>query len=160
MAIPIRRDHGATNPPEPAVTPTAPEPQPAFGSRLGELVFTGLRVIAGLMFMEHGLQKLFGFLVDPNRPPMASPEMFSRLWMAGALETFGGAFFVLGLFTRPVAFVLAGEMAVAYFTVHFRRGFWPILNMGEVAVLYCWIFLAFAAVGAGPYSIDGFRRRS
>jgi putative oxidoreductase len=159
MALPIRRDSVVAIPQEKPGLMPAHGPAPVQATRPSQLVLTGLRTIAGLMFMEHGVQKLFGLLIDPNRPPMPMPSMFSQLWFAGVLETFGGALIVLGLFTRPVAFLLAGEMAVAYFTVHFPKSFWPILSGGEPAVLYCWIFLAFATIGAGPYSVDGLRRR-
>jgi putative oxidoreductase len=156
MAVPIRRESGQViSPPQLDLVPVQ---GPDIGSaRLAELVLTGLRVIAGLMYMEHGVQKLFGVLVDPSKPPMTVP-MFSQLWFAGVLEAFGGALIVLGLFTRPVAFLLAGEMAVAYFTVHFPKNFWPILSGGEPAVLYCWIFLTFAVIGGGRLSVDGLRR--
>ena len=119
-----------------------------------------LRVMTGLLFMQHGVQKLFGLLVDPSRPWGGAPPMFSQFWFAGVLEVFGGALIVFGLFTRPVAFLLAGEMAVAYFQAHFPRSFWPILNGGESAVLFCFIFLHLFAVGAGPWSIDALRRRA
>src|SRR3989337_641327 len=108
-----------------------------------------LRVMTGLLFMQHGVQKLFGLLLDPSRPWTGPPPMFSQFWFAGVLECFGGALIVLGLFTRPVAFLLAGEMAVAYFQAHFPRSFWPILNGGEAAGLFCFIFLHLVAVGAG-----------
>ena len=113
-----------------------------------------LRVVAGALFMEHGLQKLFGLLVDPSQPWHGAPPMFSQFWFAGVLETFGGLFIVLGLLTRPVAFLLAGEMAVAYFTAHFPRSFWPVQNGGEHTVLFCFVFLYLFATGAGPYSVD------
>ena len=111
--------------------------------------------------MQHGVQKLFGLLASPHMPPMPRSAPLSQMWIAGVLETFGGALIVLGLFTRPVAFLLCGEMAVAYFTAHAKRGFVPLLNGGEAAVLYCFIYLYFVANGAGPYSIDGWwmRRR-
>ena len=158
MAIPIRRDHDQViTRPQLEVT-AAPAPD-AGSTRLAQIVLTGLRVIAGLMFMQHGMQKLFGMFVDPSRPPMPHPAVFSQFWFAGVLETFGGALIVLGLLTRPVAFLLAGEMAVAYFQMHFPKNVFPILNGGEPAVLYCWIFLAFAALGGGPYSVDGLWRR-
>src|SRR3982751_781637 len=83
-----------------------------------------LRVVTGALFMEHGLQKLFGLLVDPSQPWHGPPPPLSQFWVAGVLETFGGLLIVLGLFTRPVAFLLAGEMAVAYFTAHAPRSFW------------------------------------
>jgi putative oxidoreductase len=120
-----------------------------------------LRIVTGLLFMQHGVQKLFGLLVDPSRGPWTgAPPMFSQFWFAGVLEVFGGALIVLGLFTRPVAFLLSGEMAVAYFQAHFPRSFWPILNGGEAVVLFCFIYLYLFAVGAGPWSIDALRRRS
>jgi putative oxidoreductase len=120
-----------------------------------------LRIVTGLLFMQHGVQKLFGLLVDPSRGPWTgAPPMFSQFWFAGVLETFGGALIVLGFFTRPVAFLLAGEMAVAYFQVHFPNSFWPILNGGEPVVLFCFIYLYLFAVGAGPWSIDALRRRT
>jgi putative oxidoreductase len=120
-----------------------------------------LRIVTGLLFMQHGLQKLFGLLASPGRPPVPTPAPFTKYWIAGVLELFGGGLFVLGLFTRPVAFLLSGEMAVAYFTVHSKRGFFPIQNAGEVVVLYCFIYLYFVASGAGECSLDGWwsRRR-
>lgn len=119
-----------------------------------------LRVVTGLLFMQHGVQKLFGLLIDPSRPWSGAPPIFSQFWIAGVLETFGGALIVFGLLTRPVAFLLAGEMAVVYFQFHFPQSFWPILNGGEAVVLFCFIYLHLFAVGAGPFSIDALRRRS
>ena len=113
-----------------------------------------LRIMTGALFMQHGVQKLFGLLLAPDRPWTGAPPMFSQFWFAGVLEVFGGALIVLGLFTRPVAFLLAGQMAVAYFQVHFPQGFWPILNGGELAALYCFLYLYFFANGAGPLSLD------
>jgi putative oxidoreductase len=118
-----------------------------------------LRVITGLLFMQHGVQKLFGLFASPDRP-WTAPPMFSQFWFAGVLETFGGALIVLGLFTRPVAFLLAGEMAVAFFQMHFPRSFFPILNGGESPVLFCFIYLYLFATGAGPFSIDAMRSRN
>ncbi len=113
-----------------------------------------LRVVTGALFMQHGVQKLFGLLLSPDRPWNGAPPMFSQFWFAGVLEVFGGALIVLGLFTRPVAFLLAGEMAVAYFQAHFPRSFFPILNGGEPVVLFCFVFLFLVAAGPGPYSVD------
>ena len=115
-----------------------------------------LRIMAGLLFMCHGGQKLFN--CPPSDPPM-SFAMFSLPWISGVLEFFGGLLFVLGLFTRPAAFILSGQMAVAYFMVHAKGGFWPIINHGELAVLYCFVFLYFVAAGAGPLSLDYLIRR-
>src|SRR5205085_4837044 len=115
-----------------------------------------LRIVAAFLFIEHGLQKLFGFPVpmQGGAPPLAS--LFGA---GGILEFVGGLLLLLGLFTRPVAFLLAGEMAVAYFMVHARGGFWPLLNRGELAVLYCFVFLYLAAAGGGPWSGDRLWRR-
>jgi len=117
-----------------------------------------LRVIAGLLFLSHGLQKLIGMFGGINGHG-ATPHIWSELWVAGLLETIGGVLIVVGLFTRPVAFVLCGEMAVAYFRAHFPRGFWPIHNGGELAVLYCFLFLYLLAAGPGPISLDRLIRR-
>jgi putative oxidoreductase len=114
-----------------------------------------LRIVAGFLFMAHGTQKLFGAPVAGPRDPV---ELFSLVGVAGGLETFGGLLLVLGLFTRPVAFLLSGEMAVAYFLRHQPQGFWPILNRGELSALYCFLFLYFAAEGGGPWSLDALRR--
>lgn len=115
-----------------------------------------LRIVAGFLFIAHGTQKLFG---APATGPGDPVELFSLVGVAGVLETFGGLLLLLGLFTRPVAFVLSGQMAVAYFLRHQPQGFWPILNRGELAALYCFLFLYFAAVGGGPWSVDARRRR-
>jgi putative oxidoreductase len=115
-----------------------------------------LRIVAAFLFMAHGTQKLFAWPIDEPRDPAA---LLSLMGLAGVLETFGGALLLLGLFTRPVAFLLAGEMAVAYFMSHAPNGFWPILNRGELAVLYCFLFLYLAAAGGGPWSIDAARSR-
>ncbi len=85
---------------------------------------------------------------------------FTMMWFAGILEIVGGPLIILGLFTRPVAFLLCGEMAVAYFTVHLKMNFWPILNGGEITVLYCFFFLYLVTVGAGPFSLDGMMRKA
>ncbi len=108
-----------------------------------------LRIVTGLLFMQHGAQKLFGWLGDGD--PVA---LLSLIGLAGVLEFFGGALIALGLLTRPVAFVLAGQMAAAYFMAHAPRGFWPVLNLGELAALYSFVFLFFAAAGPGRFSLD------
>lgn len=117
-----------------------------------------LRIVAGILFMAHGWQKLFGIFGGLGGHG-ATARIWSELWVAAVLETFGGALITLGLFTRPVAFLLCGEMAVAYFRQHFPRGFWPIRNGGELAVLFCFIFLYFIAAGPGPLSLDRLVRR-
>ena len=115
-----------------------------------------LRIVAGLLFIEHGLQKLFAF---PSAPPFPMPAPFSLLWIGAILETVGGLLVVLGLFARPAAFIIAGEMAVAYFLFHAPRGFFPIVNGGEGAILFCFIFLYIAAAGPGAWSLDRTIRR-
>ena len=122
------------------------------------ITLTALRVVASFLFMVHGGQKLFGWLGGMDGQGMTA--QFPALpWFAGALEFFGGRLVLLGLFTRPVAFILAGEMAVAYFKVHAPSGFWPTQNHGEPAALFCFIFLAISALGAGPWSLDRALRR-
>lgn len=117
-----------------------------------------LRIVAGLMFLTAGTMKLFHFPVGPRAmPPIA---VMSQMWIGGVLEVVGGIAIVIGLFTRPVAFVLAGEMAVAYFQFHFPRSFWPTINMGQPAVLYCFIFLYFVFAGSGSCSVDALLARS
>jgi putative oxidoreductase len=108
------------------------------------------RIVAGLIFMTAGTAKLFSF---PSAPP-AEIHLFSQAGLAGVLETFGGLAIVLGLATRPVAFLLAGEMAVAYFQVHFPKSFFPTINGGMPAVLYCFFYLYLMFSGAGDWSID------
>jgi putative oxidoreductase len=122
----------------------------------GARLLSVLRIVAAFLFMAHGTQKLFGW---PAKEPQETVELISMLGLAGVLETFGGLLLLLGLFTRPVAFVLAGEMAVAYFMAHAPQGFWPLLNRGEPPVLYCFLFLYLAAVGGGPWSLDAVRAR-
>lgn len=109
-----------------------------------------LRIVVGFTFSLHGYQKLFGLFGGIGAPV----HLASLLGAAGILETVGGALIFLGLYTRPVAFILCGEMAVAYFRQHAPQGLWPISNGGELAVLYCFIFLLLASAGAGPWSLD------
>jgi putative oxidoreductase len=112
-----------------------------------------LRVVAGLLFMEHGSQKLLQFPVNPATPAHA-PPLASLPGVAGVLELVGGTLIILGLFTRPVAFLLSGEMAIAYWTVHAKRGAFPVLNGGDPAIMFCFVFLYLAAAGAGDWSLD------
>ena len=113
-----------------------------------------LRVIAALLFLEHGTQKLLGI---PAAPAMEI-TLLSLDGIAGLLELIGGALLALGLFTRPVAFVLSGQMAVAYFLAHAPQSFFPVLNGGEGAILYCFIFLYLAAAGPGAWALDAVMR--
>ncbi len=109
------------------------------------------------MFALAGTSKLFAFPVAT--PQGGTASLLSQVGIGGLLEVIGGALLLLGLFTRPIAFVLAGEMAVAYFQFHFPKSFWPTVNQGVPAVLYCFVFLYFSAAGAGPWSIDAMRSR-
>jgi putative oxidoreductase len=119
-----------------------------------------LRIVAAFMFIAHGAQKLFGFLAPPGMP---SPPMFGQMWIGGVLEFFGGLLLLLGLFTRPVAFILSGTMAVAYFQMHAIPGggafSLPLQNKGELAALYCFVFLFLAVAGGGEWSLDRLLRR-
>lgn len=113
------------------------------------------RIVFGLNFMQHGAQKLFAVLGRDE-----AVQTFSQLWFAGVLEFFGGLLVAVGLFTRPVAFVLSGLMAWAYFQVHIGQAFFPIENGGELAMLFCWFFLFLAFAGGGSWSVDALLRRN
>lgn len=115
-----------------------------------------LRIVAGFLFMQHGTQKWLAFPVARASPT----ELWTLSGAAGVLELGGGFLLLLGLFTRPVAFVLSGLMAFAYFIAHAPAGFWPIVNRGELAALYCFVFLYIAAAGGGPWSADRWLRKS
>jgi putative oxidoreductase len=123
----------------------------------GPRLLSVLRIVATFLYMAHGTQKLFGW---PSDQPQHTVALISLMGLAGILETFGGLLLLLGLFARPVAFLLAGEMAFAYFMAHAPRGFWPLLNRGETPVLLCFIFLYLAAQGPGPWSLDRARSGS
>jgi putative oxidoreductase len=110
-------------------------------------VLSVLRIIVALLFLEHGLQKFFGF-------PSAGPPMTSLLYVQGVIEIVGGILLLLGAYTRVVAFILAGDMAFAYFMAHFPRSFFPAVNGGDAAVLYCFVFLYLLFAGGGPWSVD------
>ena len=116
-------------------------------------VLSILRIIVGLLFLEHGTSKYLSFPVSPSTgvAPMTLPGI------NGIIELIGGVLIVLGLFTRPVAFILAGDMAVAYFIAHSPRGFFPLLNGGELAIVYCFVFLYLAVAGGGVWSLDHLR---
>jgi putative oxidoreductase len=127
--------------------------------RWSPILLSVLRMVAGLLFLEHGSQKLLHF--PPPPPQLASIAPFSLLWVGGILELFGGVLILIGLFTRPVAFLLAGEMAAAYWMFHAPQGPFPALNMGDAAILFCFVFLYLSAAGPGPWSLDSalLRRR-
>ncbi|HEX6435216.1 MAG TPA: DoxX family protein [Gemmatimonadales bacterium] len=117
-----------------------------------------LRIIVAFLFIQFGSTKLFA-LPAAVMPEGGTAPFGTLAWFAGFLETFGGPFILLGLFTRPVAFLLSGEMAFAYFIGHAPQGFWPVLNQGHAAILFCFVFLYFSSVGAGPWSLDALRER-
>ena len=114
-----------------------------------------LRAVTGLLFMQAGGMKILDWFGGIPTEFGGHPALLSQTWIGGMLELVGGLLILVGLLTRPVAFILAGEMAVAYFQFHQPNGFWPIQNHGEPAVLFCFIFLFFAAHGAGSWSVDG-----
>lgn len=118
-----------------------------------------VRIMAAFLFMQYGTAKLFAF-PGALMPGGGTVEVVSLLGLAAILETFGGALLLVGVFTRPIAFLLAGEMAVAYFKGHAPHGFWPILNHGEPAVFFCFLWLYISAAGPGPWSLDAMRRPS
>jgi putative oxidoreductase len=120
--------------------------------RFAPYLYSILRIVAGLAFAEHGAQKLFGVLGG------TAVALATQRGLAGVIEFVGGILIAIGLFTSPIAFLASGQMAWAYFQAHAPRGFWPIQNGGELAVLYCFMFLYFAAVGSGKLSIDSIRK--
>ena len=128
----------------------------AFVARWAPLQLSILRIMSAALFIAHGTQKLFNFPARPSPDGVAPPalELFSLIGAAGVLEFAGGLLLLIGLFTRPVAFVLSGMMAVAYFIAHHPRTFYPINNGGDAAILFCFIFLFLFFAGGGPLSVD------
>ena len=117
-------------------------------------ILSALRIITGLLFLEHGLVKLFSF-------PMAAPanfQLMSLIGVAALIEVVGGVLVTVGLFSRIAAIIMSGEMAVAYFMAHMPSSFFPIVNRGEAAIMFCFIFLYIAAAGPGPWSLDATRK--
>ena len=127
-------------------------------STWGPYLQSVLRIVAALPFILSGTMKLFAFPagIPPNG---GTVPLMSQLGLGGVLEVFGGGLLLLGLFNRPVAFILSGEMAVAYFQFHFPHGFWPTVNQGIPAILYCFLWLYLSAAGPGPWSLDARRPR-
>ena len=117
-------------------------------------VLSILRIVAALLFLEHGTSRLFGW---PS--PIPTPGFLTMYWFAGAIELVAGVLLAAGLFTRCAAFVASGEMAFAYFISHAPNGFFPIVNRGDAAILYCFVFLYIAFAGAGPWSLDALWRK-
>jgi len=116
-----------------------------------------LRIITGLMIIEHGMAKLLGW---PVVAAFAQLKLFSLLGLAGVIELGGGALLILGLFTQPVAFIVSGEMAVAYFMVHAPRSFFPLINGGSLAIVYCFACLYLSTAGGGPWSVDATMKKA
>lgn len=119
-----------------------------------------LRIVTAFLYTTHGTQKLFAFPKGMGPDGTGTVDLGTIFGAAGILETFGGALLLLGLFTRPVAFLAAGEMAVAYFMFHAPNSFWPLLNRGEIVVMFCFAWLYISAAGGGPWSVDRWRARS
>lgn len=132
-------------------------PAPAFLATWNPRLLGLLRIVLGFLYIQHGTAKLFGV---PHVAMFDGLQLMSLMGAAGVLELLGGALLLVGLFTRPVAFILSGQMAFAYFIAHAPQGFFPVLNGGELAVLYCFTFLYFAVAGAGAFSLDGLRAKS
>jgi len=148
MASPAYRYPPVVEPP----APPTPSAQPFLASPGAPQALSLLRIVAALLYWQHGLQKVIGFPPSPRgRMPFV---LDSLLGVAGVIETGAGVLLIIGLLTRPVAFIACGEMAVAYFKAHFPRSVYPINNMGEPAVLLCFIFLLLVFAGAGPWSVD------
>lgn len=130
---------------------------PAFLATWNPRLLGVLRIVLGFLYIQHGTAKLFGV---PHVAMFDGLQLMSLMGVAGVLELVGGALLLVGLFTRPVAFVLSGQMAFAYFMMHAPQGFFPVLNGGELAVLYCFAFLYYAVAGAGAFSIDSLRSKA
>lgn len=121
-----------------------------FDSHWAEKALAGLRIVTALLFLEHGTGKLLGIPMSS----MAFPPPWTLFWVAGVIEMIGSLLLLVGLFTRPAAFVLAGEMAIAYWMIHAPQSVFPVINRGESAILFCFIFLLFTATGPGAWSVD------
>ena len=128
-------------------------------NRFVQIAYFLLRVVSGLLFFHAGSMKILGWFGGIPAAMGGPPAMWSQIWIGGMLELIGGALILVGLFTGPVAFILSGEMAVAYWQFHAPNGTWPIQNHGEPAVLFCFIFLYIAARGGGEWSLDALLKR-
>jgi len=128
----------------------------SFCAKIAPYLLSVMRIAIGILFASHGGQKLLGY------PPggLKVEHLMTLMGLAAILELVGGALILFGFLTRPVAFILSGEMAVAYFRAHASGGLWPVQNHGELAVLYCFVFFYLAAAGAGPVSVDALRKKA
>ncbi len=142
-----------------AVNTTTTSRGDALAAEWAPRLLSVLRIVAALLFLEHGTQKLLGF-PPPTAAMGGMPATFTLIWFAGVLELVGSLLLIVGVFTRPVAFLLSGEMAIAYWKVHAPHSPFPNLNGGDAAILYCFVFLYIAAAGAGAWSVDRARSRS
>ena len=131
----------------------------SFLSKWQPQVLSVFRLMTALVYMQHGTQKLFHFPMAPGAAVSNGPAMFSLIWFAGVIEVFGGGLIAVGLWTRCIAFVASGEMAIAYFTAHAPMGLYPVLNRGDEAVLFCFAFLYLATAGGGAWSLDAVMSR-
>lgn len=148
-----RFENGEAFAPPTGASITPPGPTAAF-ERWRPYVLSLLRIMAGLLFLEHGMAKVFGF------PPHGAIPVYPNIeWFAGRIELIGGTLVALGLWTRPIAFLVSGEMAIGYFVDHAPRSFFPLLNGGDSIILYCFVFLYLVFAGAGPLSLDALIRR-
>jgi putative oxidoreductase len=130
-----------------------------FLSRWSGPLLSVLRIVSGLLFLQHGTVKLLQFPPDPSGAPGGAPPLFSLIWLAGVIELVGGVLLTVGLWTRVVAFIASGEMAIAYFMAHAPQNIYPVRNNGDLAILFCFVFLYIAAAGPGPWSVDAMARR-
>jgi putative oxidoreductase len=130
--------------------------QSSFSTKWAELSLGLFRIVTALLFLQHAFQKLFAF---PSAYTYGSTAPLTFMWFAGMIELIGGTLVLLGFFTRVSAFILSGQMAIAYFMAHAPRGFFPIENGGELAIMFCFGFLMLAAAGPGALSVDGMRRK-
>ena len=143
-------------PPVEPPPPPGPAAEPGLASRGAPEALSVLRIVAALVYWQHGLQKIFNFPPSAHHMPFV---LDSLMGVAGVIETVGGLLLIAGFLTRTVAFITCGEMAVAYFIAHFPRGIFPINNMGETPILLCFIFLLLVFAGPGPWSVDAWIAR-
>ncbi len=139
----------------PGAPPSAIRQSQETVARYAPYALSILRIVAAVLFFEHGTSRLFAW---PS--PLPAPELLSLHWFAGAIELVGGAILLAGIFSRSAAFIMSGEMAFAYFLSHAPHAIFPILNRGDSAILYCFVFLYIAVAGPGPWSLDAMLRRN